>query len=162
MSYLSLLVYELRGRRDRDLLFANTTMGVTQRRKEVGGEVTNYLSLSAALFLRGSIPPLESRGAGTGFLSSIHHKAAATMLTTSFRHRRRLWSKIVLSSPPQKFTTRERSSLPWTTSIASGRKTTGRLRPLFSSSSCPRRLNSRVIIEIYKPRRVFFYWKKSS
>ena len=107
-------------RRDRDLLFASTTMGVTRCRKEVGGEVTNYSSLSAALFLRGNIPPTESRGAGTEFLSSIHHKAAATMLTTSFRHRgrcrhrrrhRRLSSGDRFVLPALKFTTRERSLL---------------------------------------------------
>lgn len=109
-----------RDRRDRDLLFASTTMGVTRCRKEVGGEVTNYSSLSAALFLRGSIPPTESRGAGTEFLSSIHHKAAATMLTTSFRHRgrcrpcRRLSPGDRFVLPDRKFTTREQSLLSGT------------------------------------------------
>lgn len=71
------------------LLFANTRMGVTRRcRKEVGGKVTNYSSLSVILFLKGSIPK-ESRGEegrleAREFFSPIHHKAAATILTTSF------------------------------------------------------------------------------
>lgn len=142
-------VRERRGRRDRDLLFASTTMGVTRCRKEVGGEVTNYSSLSAALFLRGSIPPTESRGAGTEFLSSIHHKAAATMLTTSFRHRGRCRRRRRFVLPAQKFTTRERSLLS---------RTRRRSLPVEKQpTDCPLargRLNSRVIVEIYNARRV--------
>lgn len=58
------------------------------------GEVTNYSSLSAAPVFKGArIPPWESSGAerqARRLLGiprpSIHHKPAATMLTTSFRH----------------------------------------------------------------------------
>lgn len=65
-----------------------------------GGEVTNYSSLSAApVFKRGSafhpgnqaaerqVHGLGEEGGSAGIpRPSIHHKPAATMLTTSFRH----------------------------------------------------------------------------
>lgn len=136
-------------------------MGVPSGRKVVAGRVTNYSSLSAALFLRAQYvyhpwiqgdPSLE----GTEFLASIHHKAAATMLTTSFRHvveEPRAEGRGSFCPLCPKVYDAFRASRPLT-SIASGRKRSHSLSPFDPFlRRVSKRLNSRVIIEIYKLRR---------
>jgi len=82
-----------------------------------GGEVTNYLSLSAAPVFKArggegahSTPGIKRHWASSSKAlgiprPSIHHKPAATMLTTSFRHvvedLSRAKLKITLLSPPK-------------------------------------------------------------
>lgn len=115
-----------RRREESDSLFTRTMKGVPSRPLygRDGGEVTNYSSLSVAPVFKGRAfhrnqATLNGRlGRPPGIpRPSIHHKRAATMLTTSFHHvvedlsqpkhritlsfpPKSLWSIQCLASPP--------------------------------------------------------------
>lgn len=91
----------------------------------------------------------EGRLEATEFFSSIHHKAAATILATSFL----LVSRIILSSTPKSLRRANDPSSPVRRRSFPAEKQPADCLVLPFSS--PTRLNSRAIVRIYKLRRRF-------